>query len=101
MFVNPLEEIGSNFADDPMATGLVFHLSKDARVATIAYLGGDAAVRGLKQEGLSLPSPSDKRFDVKVNLPGTAEFSLRLEDAETDAYFLFVLLALLGHGVNV
>jgi hypothetical protein len=100
-FLNPLDEIGSEFADDPMATGLVFRLSNDSRVAAISYLGGAAVVRGLKQEGLSLPSPSDKPFDVKIVQPGAVEFSLRLEDAETDGYFLFVLLALLGHGVYV
>lgn len=96
---NSLAQIANDPGGDPEATGLTFQLSADRQVAKVVYLGGDAVIRALERSGFSLETSKGAKFDVRAIGDGAVEFSLRLEDRETDGYFLLMLLHLLGHSV--
>ncbi len=98
---NRLAQIANDPGGDPEATGLTFQLSADRQVAKVIYLGGDAAIRALERSGLSLESSKRAKFDVRVVRDSAVELSLRLEDRETEGYFLLMLLDLLGHSVVI
>jgi hypothetical protein len=91
----------ANFPDE-QAIGLVFSFEPHTRRRpTITYLSGDPQIaKGLKKGALSMGYYGAK-FGVEYReLDAQAiQASYNLGDAESVGMFLFILMALLGHGV--
>jgi hypothetical protein len=98
------EESASLIADD-QAIGIVFNFEPGPyRAANIVYLSGDKAILPeVKQRFFPSEADPESTKDLHVQFrqlsPGVVQSSYMLAHSESVFFFLFVLMAAVGHGV--